>query len=250
MAITWDFFNSKVQKGLPHGQFLSGRSTVIGAGPPNILSFAQGTSALEGDELVYLIGLNQNLSIAHTANVQRFFEIGSVRQYFITGHNITTIQMNRILYHGPNLLRAFYAYYSSTSDKFVMGPLLKRYKNMPFGVNKHTVEIPAGEQNWFINMASDLFSQPIGLLIMLRDQDELTYGLAYAENCYVDTYGMSTDSTSILMTENTNIQCERILPIGSGVVDLVQTLDESIIKVTEDGGDIVATSSGTGVTSS
>jgi len=243
MAITWDFFQNRVQKGLPQGQFLSGRSTVIGAGPPNILAFAQNKTVLAGDELVYLIGLNQQMSIAQASNVQRFFEIGSVRQYFITGHNITTMQMNRILYHGPNLLRAFYAYYSSTSDQTTIGPLLERYDTFPIGVNQHTVQIPAGEQNWFINMTSDLFSQPLGLLLMLRDQDELVYGLAYAENCYIDNYVMATDSTSILMTENANVQAERILPIGSGVVELIQTLDESIIKPAEDAGDITTVTS-------
>lgn len=249
MPVTWDFFRNRVNPGLPHGQFLSGRATVIGAGPPNITAFAGGQSAGASNDVVHLIGLNQQMSIAQAANVQRFFEIGSVRQYFITGHNITTIQMNRILYHGPNLLRAFYAYYSSGADGDLVqiDAIIDRFKKtnggMPTGVNHHTVAIPPGEQNWFINMTSDLFSQPIGLLMILRDQNELTYGIAYAENCYIDNYVMATDSTSILMTENSNIQCERILPIGSGTLELISTLDESLIRSAADAGEItVATS--------
>lgn len=245
MPTNWDFFHNKVQKGLPHGQYLSGRSTVIGAGPPNLLAFSGGGSDT-ADDVVFLIGLLQQLSIAQAANVQRFFEIGSVRQYFVTGHNITTIQASRIMYHGPNLLRALYAYYSSNVNgaagaPFSMDSLLNKYKGaMPVGVNEHIVQIPAGEQNFFINMTSDLFSQPVGLLLIIKDQDELTYGLAYAENCYVDNYNLGTDSTSILMSENVNIQCERIIPIGSGTVDLITTLDENIVRAAEDGGDITA----------
>ena len=235
MPITWDFFRNRVQKGMPHGQFLSGRATVVGAGPPNVLGFSQGSSGVQTD-LVYLIGLNQQMSIAQASQVQRLFEIGSIRQYFITGHNITNIQMNRLMYHGPNLLRALYAYYSSEGATFQMEALLSRYKdNFPLGANNHTVQVPAGEQNFFINMTSDLFSQPVGLLLILRDQDELTYGLAYAENCYIDNYVMSTDSTSILMTENANIQCERILPIGSGTIDLISTIDEDVLRPSEEG---------------
>jgi hypothetical protein len=243
MPTKWNFFENHVQKGLPHGQFLSGRATVIGAGPPNLLAFGGGGNDVQ-DDVVYLIGLTQNMSIAQQSQVQRIFEVGSIRQYFITGHNITNMQVNRILYHGPNLLRAFYAYYSSnvsgTADTpFSMDALIAKFKGqMPLGVNNHTVQVAPGEQNFFINMTSDLFSQPIGLLLMLRDQDELTYGLAYAENCYIDNYVMATDANSILLSENANIQCERILPIGSGTVDLITTLDEQLIKQTEDGGDI------------
>lgn len=246
MPIEWNFFRNKVQSGMPHGQFLSGRSTIIAAGPPNIVALGNESAAdATGSQAVFPIGLTQSMSINQSLAVQRFFEIGSVRQYFITGHNITNFGLNRTLYHGPNLLRALYAYYSSnTAGTLVTYPsinaLLKKYAAMPLGVNQHSVSISPGEQNFFINMTSDLFSQPVGLLLLLRDQDELTYGMAYAENCYVDNYALSTDASSIIMTEGVNIQCERIVPIGSGVVSLITTLDDDVIREAEDGGDITA----------
>lgn len=248
MATQWNFFQNHVQQGLPHGQFLSGRASVIGAGPPNLVAFGGGGNATQ-DDVVFLIGLMQNMSIAASANVQRIMEIGSVRQYFITGHAFTSMQLGRVLYHGPNLLRALYAYYSSNVNgaadtNFSMDALITKFQGaLPLGVNNHTVKIAPGEQNFFINMTSDLFSQPVGLLLILRDQDELTYGLAYAENCYVDNYALGTDANSILLSENVNIQCERIIPIGSGTVDLITTLDENLLRQAEAAGDVTITAS-------
>jgi hypothetical protein len=238
--IEWDFFRKKVQGGLPHGQFLSGRATIIGAGPPNYFAFSS-SQAISGDagELVYLIGLNQSLTMAQGLQVQRFFEIGSDRHYFISGRAAPTINMSRILYHGPNLLRALYAYYSSDYKGVKIDSLLKRYKNaMPPGVNAHSVATSPGDQNFFINLVSDLFSQPVGLLLILRDQNELTYGIAYAENCYVDQYSLGTDASSIIMSENVNIQCERIVPLPSKTISLVQVIDEELVSKYADGGNI------------
>ena len=241
MAITWDFFKTKVQGAMPHGQYLSGRATVIGAGPPNLAAFAGGVGGGAGDEneLIFLIGMLQQMSVSQALNVQRLFEIGSVRQYFITGHAITTMQLSRIMYHGPNLLRALYAYYKNTGGAGEIKALLKRFQSgNTIGVNNHTVKIRPGEQNFFINMTSDLFSQPVGLLLMLRDQDELTYAMCYAENCMVDSYVFATDSNTILMSETTTVQAERIIPIGTGIIQLVQLIDETLGRPSEDAGDL------------
>ena len=230
----WKFFRDRVQH-TSGGQFLSGRAIVVGAGPPNIgvlaLENLGDVVASSGTELVFLVGMVQQMSIAQAANVQRLFEIGSIRQYFITGHTLTTIQLNKVMFHGPNLLRTLYAYYSSSGDGAANFPaLMARYANtLPAGVNAHTVINSPGEANLFSNLGSDLFSQPFGLLFMVRDQNEFAYGAMYAENCHVDNHVMATDSTSILMTETVNIQAERIVPIPSGGAKLVQLLDEKLI---------------------
>lgn len=252
MPINWDFFHNRVQKGMTHGLFLSGRSTIIGAGPPNILGFSgaslgtPGSNAAASDDVVFLIGLVQSLSMSQGAQVQRFHEIGSVRHYFITGHAAPALQLGRVMYYGPNLLRSLYAYYSSptsTPGNVTINSLMNRYNSMPSnaGINKHSVQITPGEQNFFANLGSDLFSQPVGLLIMLRDQNEQTYGLVYAENCYVDSHTMGTDAQGIILSENVTIQAERLMPLGSGAVSLTQTITETIATSLEGEPSQVAT---------
>jgi hypothetical protein len=51
---------------------------------------------------------------------------------------------------------------------------------------------------------------------------------------------MGTDSTQILMSENVSLQIERVVPIGSGVVSLVQVLDEATRAVADPEANLIA----------
>jgi hypothetical protein len=61
----------------------------------------------------------ENVGLSQSKQLQRLFEIGSSRSYFIPGRVIGSITLGRVLYHGPSLLKVLYAHGSSRN---VSGP--------------------------------------------------------------------------------------------------------------------------------
>ena len=73
----------------------------------------------------------------------------------------------------------------------------------------------------FMNLASDLFSQPVGMLIYLRDSNEDTYGATYLESCYIPNHTVATDANGVIMQENVSVQFERAVPVAVKAVSLI-----------------------------
>ena len=84
-------------------------------------------------------------------------------------------------------------------------------------------KIPAGDPqgNIWLNLASDLFRYPIGLGLFLRDGNNDTVGAFYFENCHINNHGFATDAGGTILTENSSITFERMLPIDLDAVTLI-----------------------------
>ena len=226
MAGAFDFkpYEQYVQQGMPDGAYASGAFTLIAAGPPRLLSGPIGQ--LKGQALTYPIGLVQNFSLSHNRQFSRIFELGSERSYFISGRTTGQISLGRVLYHGPSILRALYATYRDTEGDVTvnafdaMGAAADAYND---AINKHDVKIRPGYNNLYLNLASDLFSQPIGLLIKTVDSNEKTIGAVYAEGCYIPNHTFSTDSQGVLVQEQVMIQFERIVPVRTTMLQLIES---------------------------
>jgi hypothetical protein len=95
--------------------------------------------------------------------------------------------------------------------------------------NPHNVKIRPGFNNLYLNLASDLFAQPIGLLIKTVDSNEQTIGAVYAEACYVPNHSFSTDANSLLVQEQASMQFERIVPVRVNALSLIESLAESAV---------------------
>ncbi|KKN98566.1 hypothetical protein LCGC14_0146780 [marine sediment metagenome] len=225
----WDQYDKYVQGGLQDGLFMSGAFTLIAAGPPRLSNLAGelvvGTLIQAGgaavDTVAYPIGVVQNLNISHNRQFTRLFEIGSERSYFISGRTIGQISLGRVLYHGPSLLRALYAYYQ---DLLPPGIVPSLWQNVGSAFVHHDVKIPPGYENLFINLASDMFSQPMGLLVYVKDSDERTVGAVYFEQCYVPNHTFATDAQGVLIQESCAIQFERAIPVATSEVALISGL--------------------------
>ncbi|MEC8306639.1 MAG: hypothetical protein VXZ72_02130, partial [Chlamydiota bacterium] len=89
-------------------------------------------------------------------------------------------------------------------------------------VNDHNVKIRPGFNNLYLNLASDLFSQPIGLLIKTVDSNEDTIGAVYAEACYIPNHSFSVDSNGLMIQEQASIQFERIVPVRVNSLSIIQ----------------------------
>lgn len=224
----WQPYERFVQSGLVDGQFLNASFTLLASGPPRLANLGVGTfagTALEegaANDIVFPIGIVQNFNLSHNRQFNRVWEIGSERSFFISGRTVGQLGLSRIMYHGPSLLRVLYAYYQDlfppTIVPSVIGPENLGAINV---ANPHDVKIPAGYENLYLNLASDLFAQPIGLMTYFRDSNEDTVGSIYLESCYLPNHTIATDAQGTIIQENAAVQFERGVPVAVSALPLV-----------------------------
>lgn len=236
MATDFKPYERFVQQGMVDGQFASGAFTLIAAGPPRLANIARlgGVGAAVGEfatgAITQPIGLLQNFSLSHTRGFSRVFELGSERSYHIPGRTQGNISLSRIYYHGPSLLRVLYAAKQDLSGAVTVPPFTAMSAVAQLmEPNPHDVKIRPGFNNLYLNLASDLFSQPIGLLIKTVDSNEDTIGAVYAEACYVPNHSFSVDSNGLVVQEQVGIQFERIVPVRVSALDLIQSAAEGLL---------------------
>lgn len=222
----WAPYTNYVQAGMVDGAYANAGFTMLAAGPPRIANVggaAKFASALGGtgaNQIVYPIGIVQNFSLSHSRQFSRVFEIGSERSYFIGGRTVGQIGLSRIYYHGASLLRVLYAYYQDMIPPTSV-PSMFLNASAASMANPHDVTIPPGYENIFINLASDLFAQPIGILMYIRDINQHALGAMYFEACYIPNHTWQTDSQGVLIQESASIQFERGVPVAISALQLI-----------------------------
>jgi hypothetical protein len=227
----WKPYTQKVDNSsaLGEGRFAAGTFTMVAAGPPRLSSVggvAAASANLSGQgglNWALPIGVVQNFNLAHNKQFARFWELGSERSYFIAGRTTAQAGFSRVLYNGPSLLRMMYAFYQD-----LLAPTTIRSfgvdATIPLSVaNQHDVKIPPGFENIFLNLASDLFSQPCGLLVYMKDSNETTLAACYLEETYVPSHSIATDAQGVVMQEQVALQPERVVPIAVSSLALVES---------------------------
>ena len=222
----WQPYNRYVQGGLVDGQYMSAAFTLIAAGPPRLANVGGATgvaaalSSGQGQDFALPIGVVQNVNLSHNRSFARFWEVGSERSYFISGRTVGQVSLSRVMYHGPSLLRMLYAYYQDLLPPTVV-PFVFPNIGPSAVANPHNVKIPPGYENIFLNLASDLFAQPIGILMYFRDTNEDTVGAIYLEETYVPSHTIATDAGGTVIQENAAMQFERGVPVAVSSLALV-----------------------------
>jgi len=224
----WQPYDQYVQGGMVDGRFMSAAFTLLAAGPPRLANVGGSAvaAALVGsgssfeDQIAYPIGLVQQWSLGQNMNLARFFELGSSRSYFIPGRTVGQLSLARVMYHGPSLLRVLYAYYSDVIPDTVVDPIFSNIGSATVD-NQHDVMIPPGYENVYLNLASDLFSQPIGLMLIMKDSNESTLAAYYFESCYIPSHQIGTDAMGVVIQESVSVQYERVVPINVAAVSLI-----------------------------
>lgn len=228
----WKPFENYVQSGgagpgMVDGKFISGAMIGIFAGPPRLASLGGNLAVgaalqnpAQASQLVYPIGITQNFSLSQNMQVQRIFELGSERSYQIPGRVMGQVGLGRVLYHGPNLLRTLYAYYQDLLPPTLVPSIFPNVgaASMP---NPHNVILPPGYENFYINLASDLFKQPIGLLVIMKDSNQDTYGAFYLEACYLPSHSLGVDAQGVVVQEQVGVQYEWLVPVATKSIELV-----------------------------
>lgn len=222
----WQPYTQKVDNSsaLGEGRFASGTFTMIAAGPPRLSAVggAAGAAASTGTQNWALpIGAVQNLNLAHNRAFSRFWELGSERSYFIAGRTVAQAGFGRVLYHGPSILRMLYSFYEDEIPPTLV-PTFGVDKNISAMVaNQHDVKIPPGFENVYLNLASDLFSQPCGLLVYLKDSNETTLSAFYLEETYIPSHSIAVDAQGVVVQEQVALQPERVVPIAVAQLALI-----------------------------
>ena len=224
----WAPYTNYVQAGIVDGQYVNAGHTLLAAGPPRIANIggaaafaaAVGGSGQAANQIVYPLGLIQNFGMSHNRQFSRVFEIGSERSYFISGRTVGQLNLGRLYYHGSSVLRILYAYYQDLIPPTLVDPMFPNAGAASMS-NPHDVIIPPGYENIYLNLASDLFAQPVGILFYIRDVNQDSLGAIYFEACYVPQHGMQTDAQGVLIQENVGVQFERAVPVKISALTLI-----------------------------
>lgn len=230
----WSPNTNYVQAGMVDGAYANAGFTMLAAGPPRIANiggaaaFAQAISGTgqAANQIVLPIGIVQNFQLSHTRQFNRIFEIGSERSYFITGRTVGQLGLGRIYYHGASLLRLLYAYYQDLLPPTVV-PAMFLNAGAASVSNPHNVVIPPGYENIYLNLASDLFTQPIGILMYIRDINQDALGAVYFEACYLPNHTWATDAQGVLIQESVAVQFERAVPVAISALTLISSSSSS-----------------------
>jgi len=194
---TWDFTTSRLADNLEGGDFVSSESVLLLASPDPIY----GENSL--DQAV-AVALAQDMQLSQQRQANQLFEIGSRRKYtFSSGRVSGQLNLSRILFDGPNLMKSLMSIdvAGGTTDTFSIA-------NDATTVGDH-----AGYGEFFINLGATLFSQPIGLFIVLRDVGNQNVGAVFLQEAYIVSHGMNVSSNQPFIGENVSILFEGVYQI-------------------------------------
>ena len=177
------------------------------------------------------IGVLQNLNISQNQQVQRLFEIGSTRAYFIPGRLFAQFSMSRIMFFGPSLMRVLYALAPERLVEVLGTPLnvdpdsqgqgvanLPEYSSLfqdgPFqNIPGYGGTNDENNRDLFMNLGSELFKIPFGMCLILKSAQDKPYGAIYLEDCYVESHQFGIDSGNVIIAESVSGQFGRVAPI-------------------------------------
>lgn len=191
----WRFQESYVERLLDNAAFTSAHpdDTLILAGPARLGSGADFASSL------LAIGVVQNFMATQNKMVTPMMSIGSGRQFFVSGKAQTSFNMARLFVNGRNLLRVLY-----TNAKQA-------------GVDVSQFDDPAAteeDNQFFVNLDSELFLIPFGLAILFKDKIHNSIGAFYMELCMLNSWSINFSAGQNFIMENVSGMADRVLPLN------------------------------------
>jgi hypothetical protein len=119
------------------------------------------------------------------------------------------------MYDGPSLLKYAMVYYLERLENGQLGKIDQaKLKNMVQTTS--ALEISGtnrpGFDHFFINLSSDLFNFPVGVMFYFKNNAGLPYGAMYLEDAHITTHGMSVQVGMSVVAESISIDFDS--PIG------------------------------------
>lgn len=232
--LDWNWSGEHVQAEIKNGEYLSSESTLILAGPSRF-THLNSAGGLTSNAIIPL-GLLQNMSMQQSRQVGRLFEIGSKRSYFVPGRMFANFNMGRVMFYGPSLMRMLYALAPISANGGPLGPFGQALNTDPDDPSREGVSIPTQyralfsdqplqnapgfgdvpnkeNRDFYINLASELFNVPFGLIMVFKDTRQRPYGAVYLEDCFIEAHGMGLDAGSVVISESVSGQFDSVTPI-------------------------------------
>ena len=245
---SWNRATKHVEAAMRSGRYINAETALVFVGPPRISDIGGLNSNLtlatqdldltnSGTDALYPVGLLEQFGMQQVQNVQKMYEIGATRSYQSGGRVQVVGSIGRVLFNGPSLLRVLMAYYPNTiamANGKSLGPggqadsvqqamlttgtgLLDTFP--PIFLEAGSFADPDPELadglpfSFFINLMSELFKQPFGIGVILRDNRNRNYGAFYCEDTMITSHSLGINSTSTLITEAVNFQCDAAIPM-------------------------------------
>lgn len=222
------------------GSHLSSAYLTMSFGPPKLIS---GSRAIR-------VGLIQDVTVNQQRTIARFMEVGNNEQWLMHSKVRSSLQLRRVLYDGASLLKyVSYALVSSKADDAWLP------KDSSVGVDHSTTQnlqtagvgtgnIPyqnmlkeleqqqddmAGAEDFWMNLASDLFAEPIGVMIELKqrmpDGKVVPYGGMFLENCLIANHSFQIMAEQRVLSESVTMEFTRVVPIGENKGKNIQQIE-------------------------
>ena len=163
------------------------------------------------------MGLVENAGISQSKQLQRIFEIGSARSYFVPGRVVGSFSMGRVIFNGNSLMRVKYAW--ANIDGVAVGDdiqadVLAQLELDSELLAEENINPHPGYGGAVFNLGSNLFNQPYGMLFLMKDQANADWAEFYLENCYIQGHQMSISSGSVLLLEACSSQFDQLVPVA------------------------------------
>jgi hypothetical protein len=240
----WSFQDKHVQQNLTGGDFIGSHGCLLCATAPRMTDLTDDGSAFNdsnpntqniaengaiepGDlstNFALPIGVVDTGSMQQDRQMAQIFELGSKRSYILASRTTGVMSLARVFYKGPNLLRMLYAYYpeAKINTSIQQGASTEGTGNSitnTIQLNADSKEkLPGildlpGYSNVFFNLNSDLFSQPFGIVLYIKNNNSKEVAAVYLEECYIQNHVLNMSANNIIVAENTTLRFERVVPI-------------------------------------
>jgi len=202
----WDFrsWHVGLDQGGKNTNAITSENFLIAAGPARLTQVGN-----DFVNKVFPIGMLESVSIGQQKMIQQVREIGSRRSYVISSYATGNLSISRVMYSQASLLRVL----TLANDDFEAldnppgAPLLGPYAN---------ADAPGftADPSLYINLQSELFDRPIGLLFYILDQRNNPYGAFYAEECQIQTHNVALASQGVSISEQAGMVFDRLVPVA------------------------------------
>jgi hypothetical protein len=208
-------------------EHISTANVSVSFAPPKLTDSNNSSNAIT-------VGLIQDLTISQQRNIVKFFEYGNDEYQMVTGKPRINVSMNRILFDGPSILKYVgYAYQDTDmKDHKQQGYYNNMMDNIGDHVGKKKTNDPnmPGSADFWMNLTSELFDNPIGIFINIKQRlpngHLHDYGGVFLENCLISSHNLQLSAQNRILTENIQMEVGRPIPLGRYSGDRILAIEE------------------------
>lgn len=196
---TWTFQDSHVERNLDSAAYEAAHpdDTLVLAGPPRHNQLTGNTPY----ETMLPIGMVQQISFQQGKPTQPLMAVGSGRSFFTSGKAQTSWSAARLFMTGKNLLRILH-------NNSVTGTT---------AINAQTLDDQAAvaeQGDYFINLDSELYYIPFGMMCLFKNKAHDFLGAFYVEMCMIASWAASINAGQSQIMESVSGLADRILPVS------------------------------------